>query len=70
MIFWCVNLYGPYSFSCTVLNKFRIYLGIENPATIGSCKHDRRLRQKRPSHGRLGATLWGRTAAAFSHVAS
>nr|YP_008082057.1 hypothetical protein RSOL_m01230 [Rhizoctonia solani]AGK45435.1 hypothetical protein RSOL_m01230 [Rhizoctonia solani] len=24
MIFLCVNLYGPYSFSCMVLNKFRI----------------------------------------------
>nr|YP_008082047.1 hypothetical protein RSOL_m01090 [Rhizoctonia solani]AGK45424.1 hypothetical protein RSOL_m01090 [Rhizoctonia solani] len=24
MIFLCVNLYGPYSFSCMVLNKFRM----------------------------------------------
>nr|YP_008082039.1 hypothetical protein RSOL_m01000 [Rhizoctonia solani]AGK45416.1 hypothetical protein RSOL_m01000 [Rhizoctonia solani] len=23
MVFLCVNLYGPYSFSCMVLNKFR-----------------------------------------------
>nr|YP_008082051.1 hypothetical protein RSOL_m01150 [Rhizoctonia solani]AGK45429.1 hypothetical protein RSOL_m01150 [Rhizoctonia solani] len=29
MIFLCVNLYGPYSFSCMVLNKFRIGVIIE-----------------------------------------
>nr|YP_008082037.1 hypothetical protein RSOL_m00980 [Rhizoctonia solani]AGK45414.1 hypothetical protein RSOL_m00980 [Rhizoctonia solani] len=71
MIFLCVNLYGPYSFSCMVLNKFSKHVSYAKEFLYGTrtVSHDAaRLPWSNPLYPQRGGPAGWPARLMFSHL--